>query len=312
MPEVSTQKLYVSKIKSLRNKYGIKDLNKYDDVMDNLKNIPEVTIKNFICAIIWFDKNVGRNIQSGEYQKLDDLVIEKYKRKMYDISKKQNDFDESGIMTEKQKQNFLEWGKIIMIRDNMIQENESLLDTLIICLYTLIPPRRLEYVKMIYIDHELDEKEEDIEKNYCVNIENEMYFIFNNYKTKKSIGRIKFTVPERLKNIIMQYVKKNNIMADDLLLKINTESSLTKKIKNIINKKSGDNSFSVQILRHSFASWVYMNSKYLSPKEWRKISKLMGHSHNEHMNYSKNIDVEDDNKINFKNEIKDIVNITII
>lgn len=291
---VNTQKLYVRTISKLRNYYLINDLNDFDNVMSKLNTIEnDRMIKLYIASIIWWDRCVQKNIDTAKFQRIDEDVMKKYGKVLSEKSKKISEIDESGKMTDKQEKKLLSWDKIIKIRETIMSTDDNFLEKMLICLYTYIPPRRLEYVYMYYIDeHHSKEFNEDLDKNYCIDDGIEIYFIINKFKMFYKMGRIKFIVPHKLKKIIRQYVKHNDIENEKKILGVNTESSLTSKLKKMFDKYTSNNGFSVQMLRHSFSSFIYDAPTRPTPGEWRSIAKLMGHNMREHMNYSKKIDFD--------------------
>lgn len=312
MTAESTQKLYVGKIGILRNKYSIKDLNNYDEVISKIKDFSDTLIKCYMASIIWWNNNIKKNINTGEYQELNENTLKKYRKMMYNKTKTLQEIDESGKMTDKQKKKMILWQEVIKIRNKMLNEHPDSIDTLIIALYSFIPVRRLEYVNMLFIDKNHSKNfVGDDDKNYCVYTGRNIYFLINKFKMRYKMGNIKFRVNHALKNVIVNYVKKHNIKNEELLLGITQESNLSSKIKNIFKEQTDNDGFSVQILRHSYSSWLYINSANISQGDWRKISKLMGHSHKEHMNYSKHMDIEKLKDPNFNEEIKDVLNIKI-
>jgi len=116
------------------------------------------------------------------------------------------------------------------------------------------------------------------------------------------MGRIQFLIPKKLRDIIYEYVDRFNVKSGDKLLGVNTEATLSLRIKKIFNKYTNDNGFSSQILRHSFSSFIYNRVPRLNRNEWSHIAKLMGHSLVQNMGYNKIIN---DNKMEKNDEIED-------
>lgn len=123
-----------------------------------------------------------------------------------------------------------------------------------------------------------------LKKNYCVKDGDNMYLIFNNYKSRRTVGRVRYDIPDKLKNIIVGYVEKNNINNNEPLLNI-SRNSLNIRLNKIFDgllkedellcedndqeKKeelSESDGFSVQILRHIYATWIYIHSKNILPE----------------------------------------------
>lgn len=312
MPSESSEKKYLSKIGILKNKYEVSDLNDYGDVMEKIKKLAENTIKLFIISIIWWDKNYTTNIKTGKYQKLDDKVLEKYGKRMKEISEKNNKSDKSGLMNGNQKEKMIPWKEIIDIRDRINKEKPNSLESVIVSLYSMVPPRRLDYANFVWIDeYDHDDFDEDDDTNYCVFTGKKMYFIFNSFKTVATEGVLSYDAPKSLMKIILGYVNKNKIKSGKLLLGISQETNLSTKIKSIFEKYSEGSGFSCQLLRHMFCSYVYINNPKFGFDKWEKISQLMSHSHRTHMLYSKHMDMSKHQDERFLDVIDEILSIKI-
>lgn len=310
MPKLSTQKMYMSKIKSLRDKYSIEDLGDYDNVVNKINNLNDC--KDYILATLWFDLCVTRNIISGNVQKINDIVLDKYRNKLKSINDNLEQTIKSSRMTKKQKENYCEWKELITIRNKLIEEQNFSFGTLIYSLYTIVPPRRVkDYVFMYYIDsnnHNLFN--ESKEKNYCVDTEKKMYFIFNVHKTEDTVKIKKYDIPDRLRNVIMGYIKKENIKNEQKMINLKNESYVCKKIHEVMKTYTNKN-IGVQMLRHIFSSWIEVHSTRISQMEREKLSCLMGHTHMQNISYSKHLDIDEDkirDNIYFKKEIEDMIN----
>lgn len=64
---------------------------------------------------------------------------------------------------------------------------DEYLNKLIVALYSYLPPIRLDYAEMAVYGREYKNKSTEI--NYCVFNKNGFYFVLNNFKTKRTIGR---------------------------------------------------------------------------------------------------------------------------
>ena len=169
----------------------------------------------------------------------------------------------------------------------------------------------MDFCQMYYIDKVNDDN--DCDKNYCVhkNGSNNMYFIFNVYKTSKHFGRILVDVPEKLKNIICDYVKKYNVQNNTRLLRMSNETNLCTKIHNIMKKYLQKN-IGVNMLRHIYITWMSYHYVFLNDADRKKIGILMGHSVLQQLKYSKHMNCNVDvNKEFFENEIRKILNVKI-
>ncbi len=157
--------------------------------------------------------------------------------------------------------------------NNKLNDIKNIEDKLIYSLYTLIPPRRLEYSNMKIINiTELDNIND--EYNYIILNKIPEYFIFNNYKTKNIFGQQKILIPKILQEIIEEYLLYKNKKDGDKLLDM-TSNVLGKKIGNIFKKIYNEN-ITLRWLRISYAT--QMRKKQLTNNELKIISEKMGHS----------------------------------
>jgi hypothetical protein len=193
-----------------------------------------------------------------------------------------------------QKQNWIEWDDILQItndynkmadeiskKENItLKEYDILLYNLIISLYTLIPPRRNDYLYMMVVPNATDE---DNNKNYLQLNSNKM--IFNKYKTSSSYGRqIMDDLPLELINAIYNYlshhplyknVRKNTkeweipLLVDAYGTHLNKINSITRILNKITGRKIG-----ASMLRH-----IYITHKYGDNENQRKNdAENMAHS----------------------------------
>lgn len=144
-------------------------------------------------------------------------------------------------------------------------------------IYTKFPPRRIEdYAFMKYGESE---------DNYYDDGE----FVFRKYKTFRTYGEQRFKVNDELKTIIERYIKKNNILYGDMLLKYNgnknkpSEKTLQRKLIKIFG-------VSVDGIRHAYITHLYKDEKELLNIE--DISEKMAHNVRTHLRY-----IDKDNKM---------------
>lgn len=148
-------------------------------------------------------------------------------------------------------------------------------------IYTLVPPRRLEYNKMVL--SAISEKRNN-ETNYLVLRNKEpIKFIFNDYKTAKSYGTVESIIPERLRSIIRDYLKKNKKKRGDKFLDLN-DNQLIKLVKETFNEIYG-HEITVRWLRISYAT--YIDSLSLSNNEKQELAIKMGHNREQSSRYRK-------------------------
>lgn len=169
--------------------------------------------------------------------------------------------------------------------DNTLLENieklDNIFEKMIYGLYTMLPPRRLEYTN-VYISAYSYKIEPD--KNYLVLLKRRPHkFIFQDYKTAKTYGKVEIDIPEILKPYIIDYLrdrrKKNKHLFIDL-----DGSGLIKKIKKTFNKIYGVD-MTVRWLRISYAT--YLNTLQITNNEKNKLAIECGHSLEQSGKYKK-------------------------
>jgi len=265
--------------------------------------------KDFSCYTL--NLNTYRPTKNSRGQgKLSNEIINEIKNYL----KKYNSFgDDDSKMTLHQKKNFILWENVIEIRNKILEEKSNIFDVLLICLYSFMPPRELEYYKMYYIDeHNTDKFVEDKEKNYCIYDGDKIYFIMNTFRLEYLIGCAKYNICDNLKDIVLEYVKKKKIKNNELLLNITQESQLDIKIKKIFSNYIDDKEISIDILRASYSTFITLNIRKVSLGEWKKNAYLMGYTHEAFHGASVHLDIKNKYLCDFfEKEMAGIVGIKI-
>lgn len=220
-----------------------------------------------------------------------------YYDKMMNKVKEAREVDTS-VKTDKEKENWIDWKDVKKKHDElgkevaefapnkMIIEEEFaiLLHYLILSLYTEIQPRRnQDYLNMFVVKKWKDDM--DNTHNYLDLATNQ--FIFNKYKTQKTYGQQKVSIPIPLMSIIMTYLKfhplnkgnKTKLSEYSFLVfpdgkPLTALNSITRILNRIFGKNVGSS-----MLRHSFLS-----SKY-DIDGMSADSKAMAHSVEEQRKY---------------------------
>ena len=193
--------------------------------------------------------------------------------------------ESKNIKSENQKINMVNMTYLNKVRkDHIIEAKEEDLmkyqDYLISALYTLNPPRRLEYANMLIIEYAKLQStpiKERKERNYLVIKNNNLYFLFNNYKTVKSYGIQKIEIKNKLKEIIKDWIKinKSNYFLIGKNKKELSSNNLGKMIIRIFSNEKQPN-IGLNILRHSYISSLFNVIENIDKRN--KVSSLMAHS----------------------------------
>ena len=213
-----------------------------------------------------------------------------YRNLMLDDIKEYNKQEAKQTKTDKQKENWVENDELIKVYD-ILKHNSKLLykketlniddlqaiqNYIILTLYNgeYIPPRRSkDYVnfKIKNIDKEND--------NYMYKNE----FIFNSYKTAKTYGQQKITIPKELKVIINKWIKVNptEYLLFDSSLNPLSNVKINQRLNKLFNKKAGVNMMRKTFLSNKFNHLINVNN------DLDKTMNDMGSSRNQENIYIK-------------------------
>jgi hypothetical protein len=157
---------------------------------------------------------------------------------------------------------------------NNLEKLETTEEKVIYGLYTLLPPRRLEYAGVVLITEGIKYKMRD-DTNYLIMKRKQPdRFVWNNYKTSNTFGRVEIEVPEELKSLLLSYIKENNLKTQQKILDYK-KANFVRIITNIFNKIYEDANITIRWVRISYAT--YLNSLNISNNEREKIAIKMGH-----------------------------------
>jgi len=141
-------------------------------------------------------------------------------------------------------------------------------------LYTLLPPRRLEYTGVVLITQGFKYKMRDDTNYLIMSKRTPDRFVWNNYKTSNTFGRVEVEIPEELKSLILSYIKENKLKTHDKILDYK-KANFVRIITNVFNKVYEDANITIRWVRISYAT--YLNSLNISNNEREKIAIKMGH-----------------------------------
>jgi hypothetical protein len=147
-------------------------------------------------------------------------------------------------------------------------------EKLIFGLYTLLPPRRLEYCGVVLITQGVKYKMRN-DTNYLIMKKKQPdRFVWNNYKTSNTFGRVEVQVPAELKSLLLTYIKENKLKTQQAILNYK-KANFVRIVTNIFNKVYEDANITVRWIRISYAT--YLNNLNISNNERQKIAIQMGH-----------------------------------
>jgi hypothetical protein len=239
----------------------------------------ENTIKTNLMPFVRLFSLAKNDKLSMIYKKLSNEIIKINKE--YELKRDDN------TINEEDKNKIVSYDKEIILKN--IEKIENIDDKAIYGLYTLLPPRRLEYSN-VYLRTRSFYKKEDENKNYIIIFKKRpVQFVFNDYKTKKTFGRQEINIPEELGIILMEYIKSKKLKTGDKLFDY-TSNYLGVVISKVLLEVYGEK-MSLNYLRRSYAT--YMNTLNISNNEKEILSIMMGHSYNQNLKYRKIINMEE-------------------
>ena len=275
----STLKMYTSNLNKLMKIFetdNLKFLSNVKNVKEKLDDKHYTTQRNYFNSIIVFLMSKG----------VDEKVINQYNEIRDELNSKYLEEQQSGVISEKQKNNFISLEELKNMINNikndldlpklkkkseLTQKEYKLLQSYVILEILVRIPMRNDLSNLIKISkkeyNKLTDKEKE-ENNYLVMEKTAMKFILNDYKTSKKYKEKIINIPKDLEKIIRMYIRKNGDSKILFPLSRNALSQLLiKTSKKYINK-----SVSTTMIRKIVASELLGDVK----KAEQELSKKMG------------------------------------
>lgn len=209
-----TKKAYINRLMLIDPSYGTSGIlffTKTDDILEKLSNRSVNAKKATIASILSLFKHYDYGKVS---KKTKNEVLKAWKIYKNELTNVNNDISsKSNVLSEKDKNNWVskeditkkfnsytrKYRKIIKKKPKELTDDEykTLLEYVILSLYTLTQPRReRDYFLMFVNNDELNTL--DLEKQQ---------FIFREYKDKKALGEQIIDIPDKLFKIIKEYMR---------------------------------------------------------------------------------------------------------
>jgi len=291
---------YLIILKKLNDDRDIDSLDYLNDTENIIKKINEkklTTQRNYVSAVLTA-LSCRKDIDDND----ETMLI--YKDHLKNLNDKYDEFIESHQKTQSQVDNWCSLTELDNIRKNYkkrIRNNEyakketltheekiNLTYYVIVSLYTLLPPVRVDYAPMKIIT---DINDDDNETNYLyIKSRNNKQFILNEYKTSKKYGKKIIDIPPELNSVINLYLKfhsSNNSFLFNSKGNYMTAKELTLLIPKAFSIYTFKN-ITLNLLRHIYIS---ENIQLKSPEQLKKekdIADVMGHSLAIQQTYYKN------------------------
>jgi hypothetical protein len=266
-------------------------------ILEHLTQYSESTEQTYLSAIVSaLSTHRDQHLYKTIYKFYSELLNEKLGKR---------DGEDKSKMSEAQKDNWISWddvekkwqelkAQVDKFKDDksISKKNfETLVDYLVLSLYTLVPPRRnMDYLKMNILTREAKDLDTDV--NYCDMVNEE--FVFNVYKTAKFHKQQVEKIPEELMNVLRIWVKfhpsiatavgkkpgqvKMFVSADGIPQTL--VNFITLRLNKIFNRKVAST-----MLRH-----IYITHKFGDEfEEMARTASAMGHTVSEQRDYSKKV-----------------------
>jgi len=276
----STIKMYVGnlmKLMKIFNEDNLNFLKDIDQVKEKLSEKHFTTQRNYYNSIIIYLMT-----------KKDKKIVEEYNEIRDELNKKYIDDNSSGIISDKQKNNFVELDEIKkMIKDisndlnipklkkksSISKKEENLLMVYVILNILIRIPLRNDLSNMILLKktqyNKLTDKEKE-DNNYLVMEKGLLKFILNDYKTSKKYKEKILNIPKDLEKILRMYIKRMDFKVNDIIFPLSRNGLSQLLIKT--SKKYLNKSISTTMLRKIVATDLLGDVK----KAEKELSKKMG------------------------------------
>ena len=273
-----SKKLYISNLKRLNNGQEIdladlSFLSNPDQILQNLhdKGYKLTTIRSYFIAACSL-------LSVAPHYK--ELYTQYYKI----LTSQNKTLAVNNTKSPVQQENWMTYEEVLVLQHLMQEEAvhsnnfNTILDWVILSLYTLTPPRRiLDYTEMLVITEGLPE-DEIINRNFW--IVDKKKFVFNNYKTSGTYKTQIIDIPDALDFVLKKYLEHRRLGNEGVnksgpLLQSIDGSPITKNytVTKRLNQIFGKN-ISVNMLRN-----IYLTSAFKDDKiKLSKIATDMGTS----------------------------------
>lgn len=245
---------------------------------------------------------------AAEVAEADKPAIEFYTKKMMGHAIESNKEMKQNYIPEKFGDKMPSWTEIENISSEFTGSAKHNINHLICSLYTLIPPRRLEYFNMFFLDKKPNKPPkvqppkdnsptdgDGIPWNYIYPEGNAFHMVLGNYKTDKKYGVYQTKLPAPLSKVIDGYIKKKGIKSGDYLLQNRSgehfksqgdKGDASKAVSSAFKIKYTKSNLSVNDFRHIFSTslWnkeVKVKDKFYSEmtnEELEELARSVGHS----------------------------------
>lgn len=264
-----------------------------DMSVNNFKNSEKVLdklIENYSLASVI--STVNGVIAFLRYLKAPDTVIEDYVEITKDLAEERKNVSHTQEKSDLEKENWIDYDelkpKVEEAVDGVLERKVPptvFRNIMMVALLTLQPPARLgNYLDMVYKDgSKMKRKAESLKKdrNYIIENDGKFKFVFNKYKTAKSVGQVVSEVKdERLNKLLSLWFQDYNTAKKDFLVNANGSKMSQEGASNAIRsgtKRITGKELTLNALRHIFLT--HFTSSNPSIEEKTEVAALVGQTY---------------------------------
>lgn len=165
-------------------------------------------------------------------------------------------------LTAQEEGKWLSWEQILAARDKLeamrLPESPDFFfqyqDWVIMCLYTMMPPLRVDFADMAVVE----EVPSETTGNFLVLSPQKNCFVLQEYKTAGTYGRVEFDIPADLLEVLYEWVIYNP--TGWLLIKSDGEPysphNLSQRMGRIMERLTGK-TCGITMFRHAYKTWLH-------------------------------------------------------
>jgi len=296
------------------SKIKISDFTKPEEILDKITDL--YSLNTTIGTIIAIK-------QFLTFKKSKDSLIEQYRELLNELIQERNKGSATQKFKSGEEDNWMDYEelkqKVIENAGKYLNNKKSFTEYrnfLILALFTLIPPARVgNYLDMVKKDNSImKQKIDSLPKkfNYIVKTGNTYTLIFNQYKTSKVLGKVKYEIKDTILNkLIDRYLDKYNKNPKNRFFMINasgkpmTQTNFT-NAQASITKKLFDKKLTNNMFRRIF--FTHFLSTNPSVEEKQEVLRISGQNYKPSMveKYDRKVSVEkeEDKDKNKKEQVK--------
>jgi hypothetical protein len=286
----STRTTMIGNMKRLEKVLGIDVEDMSVEDFKNSEKIMDALIDKYSLASVI--STVNGIIAFLRYLKAPDDVIDDYVEITKDLADERKTLSHSQEKSVLEKENWINYNELKPMVESAV---DSVLERkvaptvfrniMLVALLTLQPPARIgNYLDMVYKNgSKMKRKGESLKKdrNYVIDNDGKFKFVFNKYKTAKSVGQVVTEVKdERLNNLLSKWFETYNPAKKDFLVNANGSKMSQEGVSNAVRsgtKRITGKELTLNALRHIFIT--HFTASNPSIEEKTEVAALLGQTY---------------------------------